>query len=342
MRPRVLAAVLSALAALAAGGALLTSSSPGRAAARARWARLRHVPAVLDLTAPRHDGRVVVAAAGRLLLLGPGGATRAFARGRGGYATARGPEPYIARANGARVPGAGCAFGRDEVFALEPRGRQGVIRIDARGRARRLVTLPDRGLLTGIAFAGAGRFGSRMLVTATRAQATTVFAIDCRGRVRTVTASAPRVEGGIVVAPRSFGGGFAGQLIAPDERTGVVYAIDAHGVARTVVRSGLPSGGDIGVESAGFVPPGLGRRGAAYVADRRAPGNAHPGTDSLLALSGAALGRAGVRGGDLLVASEGGTETIAVRCRTRCTVRHVADGPRVAHTEGHIVFVRAR
>ncbi len=338
MRRRVLAAVLSALVVV---GALLSASAPGRTGGRERWVRFRHIPAVLDLTGPRHDGRIVLAAAGRLFLLGPGGATQPFARGRDGYRTARGREPYIARANGARVAGAGCAFGREDVFALEPRGRQGIIRIDARGRARRLATLPDRGLLTGIAFDGVGRFGSRMLVTATGAQATTLFAIDCRGRVRTVTATAPRVEGGIVVAPRSFGA-VAGQLIAPDERTGVVYAIDAEGVTRTVVRSGLPSGGDIGVESEGFVPPGLGRRGTAYVADRRAPGNAHPGTDSILALSGAALARAGVRGGDLLVAAEGGTQTIAVRCRTTCTTRHVADGPRIAHTEGHIAFVPAR
>lgn len=328
------------MVALASGASAvaLASSFPGGTSTRERWVRFRHVPAVLDLSTPRHDRLVVVAAAGRLLLLEPGRTTRPFARGRGGYRTARRREPYIARTSGARVPGVGCAFGRDDVYALEPHGRQGIIRIDGRGRARRLVTLPDRGLLTGIAFDGAGRFGNRMLVTATGAQATTVFAIDCRGHARTVTSTAPRVEGGIVVAPRSFGA-FAGQLVAPDERTGVVYAIDAHGVARTVVRSGLPSGGDIGVESEGFVPPRLGRRGAAYVADRRAPGNAHPGTDSILALSGAALGRAGVRGGDLLVASEGGAETIAVRCRATCTARHVADGPPVAHTEGHIVFV---
>ncbi len=329
--------VLIALAATA-GVVALASSAPGATSPRERWLRFRHVPAVLDLSAPRRDGRVVVAAAGRLLLLGPGGTTRPFARGRGGYRTARGREPYIARAAGARVPGAGCAFRRDDIYALEPRGRQGIIRIDARGRGRRLSTLPGSALLTGIAFDGVGRFGHRLLVTSTGREATSVFALDCRGRVQKITATAPRVEGGIVVAPRSFGA-FAGQLIAPDERTGVVYAIDAHGIARTVVRSGLPSGGDIGVESEGFVPAGLGRRAAAYVADRRAPGNAHPGTDSILALSGVALARAGVRGGDLLVAGEGGTQTIAVRCRATCTTRHVADGPRVAHTEGHIVFL---
>jgi hypothetical protein len=27
-----------------------------------------------------------------------------------------------------------------------------------------------------------------------------------------------------------------------------------------------------------------------------------------------------------------------VRCSNTCTVRHIADGPAVAHGEGHIVF----
>jgi hypothetical protein len=50
--------------------------------------------------------------------------------------------------------------------------------------------------------------------------------------------------------------------------------------------------------------------------------------------------RAGVRPGDLLVASEGGAQTVAVRCRARCSVKHVADGPSVAHAEGHIAFAQ--
>jgi hypothetical protein len=100
----------------------------------------------------------------------------------------------------------------------------------------------------------------------------------------------------------------------------------------------LPSGADIGVESAGFVPPGFDRTGAAYLADRRSPGNPHPGTDSILRVSGADLVKAGVRPGDLIVASEGGAKTIAVRCARTCSVRKIADGPASSHAEGHIVF----
>jgi hypothetical protein len=152
-----------------------------------------------------------------------------------------------------------------------------------------------------------------------------------------LTRTAPRLEGGIAVAPASFGS-YAGQLIAADENSGRVIAIDGRGAARTIADSGLPTGGDIGIESAGFVPSGLGPAGMAYLADRGVPGNKHPGTDSVLGLSATALRQAGIAPGDLLIASEGGAKTISVRCGTACTVRHVADGPAVTHGEGHIVF----
>lgn len=80
------------------------------------------------------------------------------------------------------------------------------------------------------------------------------------------------------------------------------------------------------------VPP---RAAAAYLADRYSAGNKHPGDDAILRLD---LGRAGVRTGDLLVATEGGAKTIDVRCAATCTVRYVAAGPAIAHAEGHIVF----
>lgn len=57
-----------------------------------------------------------------------------------------------------------------------------------------------------------------------------------------------------------------------------------------------------------------------------------------LRLPAAELTRAGIRAGDLLVATEGGASTIDVRCAAACTVRYVAAGPAIAHAEGHIVF----
>jgi hypothetical protein len=306
----------------------------------AHWRQTLHVTQVLDITQTRADGRLVVAANGRLALLRPGSRLLPFGRGTGGYTTKRGPEPYIALSSGQAVPGAGCRFLRDGVYALEPQGRPGVIAVDAAGRARRLVDLRGAGLLNGIAFDTAGRFRHRLLVTASRSRRTTLFAVDCRGRTRTVTRAAPAVEGGMAVAPGSFGR-FAGLLIAPDERSGRILAIAPSGRASLVADSGLAHGGDIGVESAGFVPERFGARWSAYLADRISPGNPHPGDDAILVLGARALLRAGVRPGDLLVASEAGAQTVAVRCGTTCSVTHVADGPPVAHVEGHIAFARA-
>jgi hypothetical protein len=237
------------------------------------------------------------------------------------------------------VPGARCRFPRNSVYALEPRGRPGVIAVGAAGRARRFAKLPGAGLLDGIAFDSIGRFGHRLLVTRFKSGRTSVFAVDCRGRVRTITRKAPRMEGGIGVAPSAFGL-FAGQLIAPDEATGRILAIAPSGRTSLVANSGLAHGGDIGVESAGFVPPDFGPGWSAYVADRASPGNPHPGDDAILALDGATLLNAGLGPGDLLVASEGGAQTVAVRCRTTCSVTHFADGPAAAHVEGHIAFAR--
>jgi hypothetical protein len=164
-----------------------------------------------------------------------------------------------------------------------------------------------------------------------------VLAIDCAGGVRTITAHAPAMEGGIAVAPASFGR-YGGDLVAPNETSGRVFAVAPGGTVATLAVSGLPYGGDIGVESAGFVPPGFGADGAAYLADRYSPRNRHPGTNSILRLPGSELIKAGVHPGDLLVATEGSARTIVVHCAGSCSVRYIAVGPAITHAEGHIAF----
>jgi len=306
----------------------------------AGWVLWRHVPAVVDLTGPRLDGRLTVAAAGHLWLLGTAGAIAAFGSGAGAYSTDPAPEPYVALSTGAAVTQAGCAFGRDEVYALEPGGKPGVVAVDAQGRARRVADLPGV-TPNGIAFDDVGRFDHRLLVTAAGQGGANVYAIDCAGTTTMIASHAPTVEGGIAVAPASFGD-FGGDLIAPDENSGQIWAIGPDGAARLVARSGLPSGGDIGVESAGFVPAGFTRDWVAFVADRRSPGNPHPGDDSILQVSSAVLAASDVRPGDLLVASEGGAQTVLIRCLATCTARHILDGPTTAHVEGHLVFAPPR
>ena len=307
----------------AASGTQITARS---AAAPAQWSTFVHIPQPVDVVP---STRIVVAANGRLRSLSLAGAVAGFANG---YRSPGGGEPYIASSPG------GC-FGRGAVYALQVVGRAGVIAIGAGGRVRRFATIFAPGLLNGITFDTTGRFGRRLLVTVNKGTHTTIEAIGCNGRVTRLTRNAPRVEGGIAVAPTSFGR-FGGDLIAPDEISGRVYAITPTGRSLLVANSGLPHGTDTGVESEAFVPAG---NKDALVADRLTPGNPHPGDDVILRIRASALRAAGVRTGDLLVTTEGGALTDAIRCTARaCAVHYVAAGPAVAHVEGHVAFATTR
>ena len=63
--------------------------------------------------------------------------------------------------------------------------------------------------------------------------------------------------------------------------------------------------------------------------------------DSILRRPGQELISAGVRAGDLLVATEASARTIVVRCASSCTARYIAVGPAITHAEGHIAFTSA-
>lgn len=325
-----LLAVLATLALAACGSAATATVSAPRAPKLAHWAALVHLARPLDVAAGRSDGSIVVAAAGRLYLL-RGAALAPFAPA---YKSPGGEEPYIA------VPAAahkGCSFGVNTVYAIRLHAGRGITRISPTGRVSHFASITAPGLIDGIAFDEAGAFGRRLVVTINHGLSTTVDAIDCHGAVTTITTNAPRVEGGIAVAPMTFGR-FAGDLIAPDEQGGRIFAISPQGKSILVARSGLPHGGDIGVESEAFVLAG--RAFDALLADRLTPGNRHPGDDVLLRIGSAALQAAGVRPGELLVATEGGALTDAISCGSGgCQVRYVATGPAIAHAEGHIAFV---
>jgi hypothetical protein len=225
------------------------------------------------------------------------------------YRSAGGEEPYIALpARGHH----GCSYGTNVVYALRLADGHGVVAISPSGQTRTFATLSARGLIDGIAFDETGRFGYRLLVTVEHGATTSVLAIGCRGRVTTITGRAPKVEGGITVAPSTFGR-FAGDLIASDENSGRIYAIAPSGRSSLVARSRLPHGGDTGVESEAFLPP----HGSfqALLADRGTPGNRHPGDDVVLRVSSAALLAAGARPGTF------STRRRAGRRRWRCTAR---------------------
>jgi hypothetical protein len=302
---------------------------------------LLSVPTIVDVVGPRADGQLVLSTRGGLFLLRPGGPAAEFGRGAGGY-VAGGGEPYIALAPARRLPSARCSFKRDDIFALDADTTPGVVRVLRTGKAVRLVNLPPNAFPNGIAFDRVGRFGYRLLVTAVvggnTTGNTTLYSIDCLGRTTVVAQNATHVEGGIAVAPPSFGR-FGGDLIAADENSGRIFAFSPTGAVDVVAKSGVPAGGDTGVEGVGFVPSRFSRTGSAYISDLGAPGSPTKGTDSLLVLPGTDLARAGVRAGDLLAMTEAGAITISVRCAPGCTVRRVGRGPAATHGEGHITFV---
>jgi hypothetical protein len=328
---RVLVILVAGILAVGCGGAAAQTGTVARTAGLAHWTPLVHVSRPLDIVGPRRDGSLVLAAAGKLWLLAP--SSDRVTRFAPAYQSPGGEEPYIALP---AVGHRGCSFGSNTVYALRLADGHGVAAIDAGRAPRMFASLRARGLIDGIAFDETGRFAYRLLVTVEHGATTTVVAIDCRGRVTTITGHAPKVEGGVAVAPATFGR-FAGDLIASDENTGRIYAIAPSGASALVAQSGLPHGGDTGVESEAFLPAR--GRFEALLADRLTPGNRHPGDDVVLRVGSAALFAAGARPGDLLVATEGGAKTVAVRCgSTGCVVRHVADGPPIAHAEGHIAI----
>ncbi len=341
--PLLLAGAL-ALLILVAGVSLLVltrRAAPGGPAPPAavrvgRWQQWIHLTGALDMVGPRSDGRLLAAANGQLQLVARDGSFGVYSPG---YHVDAGGEAYIAVSPGLAMTAPTCTFPVDNTYALKLQAPVGVVVVDPQGRVTTLGAVPAVDGLNGLAFDSTGRFGHRLLVTGTKGAAAVVASIDCQGKVSTLNAQAPRVEGGLAVAPSSFGA-YGGDLVAPDEISGRILAIAPDGSATVIVASGLPAGPDTGVESVAFVPAGFIEKpgGYAYVADRATPKNAHPGTDSVLRISVADLAAAGVVDGDLLAVTEGGSLTIDVRCSTACSVRQVATGPDVAHGEGHIAF----
>ena len=314
----------------------ISAATAAGAAPTADWVQWTSLPGVIDVVGPRPDGMLVAAAAGKLFTVAPDGTATPFSA----YSTDAGPESYIAMSPGLDVPaGPTCTFAAGDVFALRLTGQpSGVDQVTVDGKSGHFVDLPDVDNLYGIAFDTTGRFGNKLLVAGRRNNKTVLFAIDCRGRVVTLTDSAPPIEGGMAMAPQMFGS-HGGDLIAVDENSGDVIFIRYDGTYGVLIASGLPAGGDIGVESLGFVPTDFVNRGAtAYVADRKSPGSPTEGTDSIWRLTRADLDRVGLDDNDLLVATEAGGRTIIVRCRQTCRVLQLGEAPN-AHVEGHITVV---
>ena len=326
-------------AVLIVSGVAFSPMSGAAAGASYQWEQWTSIPGVFDVGGPR-NGFLVVAGSAALYLVHPEGEMATFARGSGGYHDDPGAEAYIAVSPGGHVGASNCDFSRDETFILRLHAPLGVTRVDAAGvSSSSFASITGMSSLNGIAFDTTGAFDHRLLVSGSAAGKIVIAAIDCKGAVQVITTSAPTLEGGLAVAPRGFGA-FGGDLIAPDELSGHIYAIAPDGTVRVVAQPPLPAGGDIGVEGIGFVPRGftsdLG--GAVYFADRKSPGSPHPGNDAILRMSSANLAAAQVQDGDMLLATEGGATMVAVRCAASCIVIPVVTTPTSAHGEGHLVF----
>jgi hypothetical protein len=315
---------------------LFVVAAPGAAAAAAlTWQPGAHLPGVFDVVGPRSDGRLVVAATGGLYLLDAAGRTTRFAPS---YSPPSGPESYIAISPGLSDDNGSCVFARDAVAALDlTTSPPGITLITPTGGLSHLANISGVSGLFGITFDTTGQFGHRILVVGSIAGGgTQISAVDCLGHVSTIGIVNVPLEGGIAVAPSTFGT-FAGQLIAPNELDGSIYAVSPAGSLSTVAKSGLPFGQDIGVESLGFVPAS--GPGVAYMSDRATAGSQHPGNDRVLLLSGSALVSAGIQPGELLAGTEGGATVVGVRCVAVCSVATIVAVPTTAHGEGSLTVL---
>ncbi|GAC1319772.1 MAG: hypothetical protein NVSMB2_15330 [Chloroflexota bacterium] len=331
-RLRRVLAVLS----VAVGVGLSPTPLHAQAPAWQPWAHLIGVVDVGSLS----DDRLLAMAGGHFFTLSEDGHVAAYASGPDDFTAASADaESYFVVTPNQTVEGAGCAFAADEVLVLDLGASVGVTRISPQGEASRLAVLNGVDTLGGIAFDTTGAFRHRVLVTGTHAGLTTVFAVDCAGAVSVITTTAPLVEGGMAVAPSTFGA-FAGALIAPDEKSGQIYAIDAVGQVTVLATPSLPTGGDTGVESLGFLPAGFSSKGASvYVADRGTPDNPFPGSDSILRLDAASLAGLPLADGDLLVATEGQGLTVAIHCEPGCTSASLSPGTPGGHIEGKMLII---
>lgn len=316
-------AASSLIAALLLVFGLFLQATPTTEPVPPNWERWVSLPGVVDVVGPRLDGTLVAAAGGRLHLVDPATGT---ATPFGSYAAdSRG---HIAMAPGRDVAGSGCRFEAGEIYALETGPPQAVTRVAIDGTASRFVETPPVDRLTGIAFDIEGRFGNQLLVAGRKAGRTVLFSIDCRGRLRTLTETAPLMEGGMEVAPQLFGG-HGGDLIGADETTGDVIFIRFDGTSGVLIRPDLPAGPGIGIASVGFTAPGfIGRGGTAYVA----------GTDALWRVTPEEFSQVRIDENDLIVTTQAGGKTAVVRCRATCRTFPFGDAAG-AKVQGHVTVV---
>jgi hypothetical protein len=334
-----LAAAFAAAVLLGAG--LRDAGAASQSEIHADWQPWAHLAGVYDVVESVPAGGLAAAAHDGLWSVDVHAGLAKVARGPSGFALNNNSESYLVVVPRLHVS-TGCDFNAGDTFILVLSWPQGLIRVDSAGHASRFVTFANVDGLGGITVDTIGSFDHRLLVMGERKNTAVLFAVDCAARVTTFTTTVPPIEGGLQVAPRTFGA-FAGDLIAPDGVNDDIWAFAPDGSVRLVARTGFTTGADTGVESVGFVPPRfLEDGGAAYVADRHTPDNPLAGSDTIWRFTSDALARAGVADGDLLLAAEGEGYTARVRCGSACSVVLLGEAANDSHMEGHIAFIRGK
>jgi hypothetical protein len=158
--------------------------------------------------------------------------------------------------------------------------------------------------------------------------ATAVLAIDWPSPARS-PCTPPAMEGGIAVAPASFGR-YGGDLVAAREASGRIFAVSLGGAVATLAASGLPRGRRHRRREHRLRAARARRQRRGIPFRPVLQGQPAPRTNCILRLPGAELIPVGFRPGDALAATEASARTIAVRCGHRCTVRYVAIGPAIS------------
>src|SRR6516165_2637684 len=179
-------------------------TAPRAAAETLTWQSGAHLPGVFDVVGPRSDGRLVVAANGGLYLMDAVGQTTRFAPS---YSPPPGPESYVAISPGLSDDNGSCVFARDEVAALDlTSSPPGITLISPTGGVSHLASITGVFGLFGITFDSTGQFGGRILVVGSvPGGRTQISAVDCLGQVSTIGTVNIPLEGGIAVAPPTFG-----------------------------------------------------------------------------------------------------------------------------------------
>ena len=148
-----------------------------------------HADRPLDVVPGTLAGSLVMEAHGRLFLVRPPSRVTPIDPA---YTSPGGEEPYIASGP---VSFRGCGFGFGTIYAIRLAQPRGVVAVRPGSPVRHFASITAPGLIDGITFDTTGRFAHRLLVTINHSATTTINAIDCRGRVATITTTSATGRG---------------------------------------------------------------------------------------------------------------------------------------------------